>query len=50
MKLEMVTMSWTFGDPIGWMVGCLVFGLFSLILGGGVYGNILSSRENGVFR
>jgi hypothetical protein len=38
MKLEMVTMSWTFGDPIGWMVGCLVFGLFSLILGGGVYG------------
>lgn len=38
MKLEMVTMSWTFGDPIGWMVGCLFFGLFSLILGGGVYG------------
>ena len=31
-------MIWTFGDPIGWMVGCLVFGLFSLILGGAVYG------------
>ena len=38
MKLEMVTMTWTFGDPIGWMVGCLFFGLLSLILGGGVYG------------
>ena len=31
-------MSWTFGDPIGWIVGCLVFGPFSLILGAGVYG------------
>ena len=31
-------MSWSFGDPTGWMVGCLIFGLFSLVLGGGVYG------------
>lgn len=31
-------MSWSFGDPIGWVVGCLVFGFFSLVLGGLVYG------------
>ena len=31
-------MSWSFGDPTGWMVGCLFFGLLSLVLGGLVYG------------
>lgn len=31
-------MSWSFGDPTGWMVGCLFFGLLSLALGGLVYG------------
>jgi hypothetical protein len=40
--MEMATMSWSFGDPTGWMVGCLFFGLISLVLGGLVYG--VSSR------
>lgn len=31
-------MSWSFGDPIGWMIGCLFFGCLSLMLGGLVYG------------
>jgi hypothetical protein len=31
--MEMATMRWSFGDPTGWMVGCLFFGLFSLGLG-----------------
>jgi len=36
--MEMTTMSWSFGDPTGWMVGCLFFGFLSLVLGGLVYG------------
>jgi hypothetical protein len=40
--MKMATMSWSFGDPTGWMVGCLFFGLLSLVLGGLVYG--VSSR------
>jgi hypothetical protein len=36
--METAIMSWSFGDPTGWMVGCLFFGLLSLVLGGLVYG------------
>ena len=31
-------MSWSFGDPTGWMIGYLFFGFLSLGLGGLVYG------------
>lgn len=31
-------MSWSFGNPTGWIIGCLFFGLLSLGLGGLVYG------------
>src|SRR5262245_2145841 len=36
--MEAEIMSWSFGDPTGWMIGCLFFAFLSIALGGLVYG------------
>jgi hypothetical protein len=36
--MEHATLSWSFGDPTGWMIACILFLLWSGVIGLGVYG------------
>jgi hypothetical protein len=36
--MEHATQSWTFGDPTGWTIACVLFLLWSGVVGLGVYG------------